>query len=346
MNKINDKKPVLVTGATGYIAGRLVEVLLENGFTVHAPIRNPQNPDKVKYLDKLAENSPGKIVYSEADLLDPGSYTEAMEGCELVFHTASPFTSNFSDPHKDLVEPAVKGTHNVLRSANQVSSVRKVVLTSSMAAIYGDNVEIKDCPNQTLTEDKWNETSSLHHNPYSFSKTIAEKEAWKIASKQDRWKLVVINPSLVIGPGINPNATSESFEIFHQIGNGKLSLGVPDIGMGIVDVRDVAIAHYRAGFYPDASGRHIVVGHNSGIWEVVSILKEEYGDLYAFPRKELPKWLVWLGAPISGYSRKFVARNVGYLWKADNSKSVEQLDMEYRPLKESVIEFFEQVRKL
>jgi dihydroflavonol-4-reductase len=346
MSAINGNKPVLVTGATGYVAGRLVEVLLDKGHTVHAPIRNPEDQNKTKYLNALAKDLPGSLVFFKADLLEDGSYTEAMDGCELVFHTASPFTSKFKDAQKELVEPAVIGTHNILRSANQVSTVKKVVLTSSCAAIYGDTKDIRSYPNQMMTEEQWNESSSLSHNPYSFSKTIAEKEAWKVADKQDRWKLVVINPSLVIGPGINPYATSESFNIFKQLGNGKLSAGVPEIGLGLVDVRDLAIAHYRAGFYPDAEGRHIIAGYNSGIWDIISILKDEYGEKYAFPRTKLPKWLVWIAAPIVGFSRKFVSRNVGYPWRADNSKSIQKLNMEYRPLNESVIDFFEQIKEL
>ena len=72
-------------------------------------------------------------------------------------------------------------------------------------------------PNQELTEDLWNTSSSLEHQPYSFSKTVAEKEAWEINKAQDRWELVTINPSFVLGPGINPFGTSESFAIMKQI---------------------------------------------------------------------------------------------------------------------------------
>ena len=96
----------------------------------------------------------------------------------MVFHTASPFIRVIKDPQKDLVDPAKKGTKNVLGSANKTESVKRVVVTSSCAAIYGDGEDVLKMPNQELTEDLWNTSSSLDHQPYSFSKTVAEKEAW------------------------------------------------------------------------------------------------------------------------------------------------------------------------
>ena len=103
---IDQTKPVLVTGATGYVAGRLVEKLLKEGRTVHAAVRTPDNKDKTKYLDELAAKLPGTIKYFKADLLDEGSFDEGMKDCELVFHTASPFIRTVTDPQKDLVDPA------------------------------------------------------------------------------------------------------------------------------------------------------------------------------------------------------------------------------------------------
>lgn len=344
MKSFDSSKPVLVTGATGYVAGRLVEKLLSEGLTVHAAIRNPDDKEKTKYLDELASKLPGKIQYFKADLLNEGSYDAAMEGCQVVFHTASPFVRNVKDAQKDLVDPAVKGTTNVLESANRTASVERVVVTSSCAAIYGDAQDTLNMPNQTLTEEIWNTSSSLTHQPYSYSKTVAEKVAWDIANKQDRWDLVTINPSFVMGPGINPFATSESFTIMKQVGNGDFKMGGPEFNIGIVDVRDLAEAHFRAGTYPNANGRNIISGHNSGLLEMAGWIKEEYPE-YPIKVKKLPKFLLWLAAPMIGMTRKEVAANIGYPWKADNSKSKKELNMEYRPAKETVTEFFGQLHE-
>ncbi len=344
MLNIDKTKPVLVTGATGYVAGWVVKRLLEEGVTVHAAVRDSKDVRKVAHLAQMAAELPGNIRYFEADLLDDGSYAEAMQGCAIVFHTASPFKLAIRNPQKELVDPAKLGTRNVLETANQTASVQRVVLTSSCAAIYGDNADIGNAPRKTLTEDIWNTSSSLEHVPYSYSTTVAEREAWAIAEKQSRWNLVVVNPSLVIGPGLNPHATSESFNLVRQLGNGRMKAGIPDIGCGAVDVRDLAEAHLRAAYLPGAKGRHIVSGHNTSLPEIARALLPKF-EAYPVPRRILPKWLVWLAAPLADKSttRKFVARNVGYVWQADNSKSRRELKMSYRPLSVTIQDMFQQM---
>ena len=345
MKNFDPQHPVMVTGATGYVAGQLIKLLLEHGVTVHAAVRDPSREDRLKFLKEIAENSPGKIKFFKSDLLRAGSYADSMQGCQIVFHTASPFTINVQDPQKELVDPAKLGTRNVLEEVNRQVSVRRVVLTSSCAAIYGDNIDCQKAPGGTLTEDVWNTTSSLNHQAYSFSKTEAEKEAWRIAEQQSRWDLVVINPSLVLGPGINPNATSESFSMIKQFGDGTLKSGAPRFGFGCVDVRDLAVAHVAAAYTPEANGRHIISGHESDLFEMAQTLLPKYGDKYPLPRKAMPKWLLWLVAPLvnKAMTRKIVSLNVNVPWKADNSKGKRELGVTYRPLEQSLNEMFQQL---
>ncbi len=343
--RIDKSSPVMITGATGYVAGWIVKRLLEEGLTVHAPIRDPDDARKRQHLDELAEAAPGEIRYFRADLLESGSYAEAMAGCSVVFHTASPFVIGVKDPQKELVDPALLGTRNVLEEVDRTPSVRRVVLTSSCAAIYGDNADLEQTPDGVFTEEIWNTSSSLEHQPYSYSKTVAEREAWRIHDAQDRWDLVVINPSLVIGPGINPYATSESFRLIRQLGDGTLKAGVPRIGFGVVDVRDLAEAHLRAAFTPEAEGRYITSGHDSDFFELAAALVERYGDDYPIPRRTMPKWLVWLVGPLlnKATTRKMIALNVDKPWRADNGKGIRELGLAYRPLGESMTDFFQQM---
>jgi len=345
MTQIDKSKPVMITGATGYVAGWIVKKLLGEGLTVHAPVRDHKNTEKLQYLNKIAANAPGEIIFYESDLLEEGSYGEAMAECQIVFHTASPFKMDVADPQRELVDPAQLGTRNVLEEVNRTPSVQRVVLTSSCAAIYGDNADLKQTPNGIFTEEFWNTSSSLEHDPYSFSKTVAEKEAWKINQKQTRWDLVVINPSFVIGPGINPHATSESFKLVKQFGDGSMKSGAPRIGFGVIDVRDLAEAHFKAAFTPEAQGRYIISGHNTDTIGMAEALIDKYGKDYPIPRKSMPKWLVWLVAPMvnKAMTRKWVSRNVNLSWAADNSKGVRELDMQYRPMRDSMIDFFQQL---
>ena len=153
MKEIDRSKPVLVTGAPGVMASGIVKLLLEEGRTVHGTVRDASRTDKVAHLNAIAEQAPGTLRFFEADLLEEGTFKEAMEGCELVLHTASPFfVQGIKDAQQELIEPALQGTRNVLRSANEVESVQRVVLTSSVAAIYGDNIEIEDKANGRFAE--------------------------------------------------------------------------------------------------------------------------------------------------------------------------------------------------
>lgn len=337
--------PVLVTGATGYVAGWLVRRLLEEGFTVHAAVRDPSNQVKIAHLEKMASALPGSIAFFKADLLDEGSYDAAMAGCSVVFHTASPFTSNFTDPQRDLVDPAVNGTRNVLGSASRTPSVSRVVVTSSCAAIYGDTVDVANASGGVLTESDWNTTSRLDHQAYSYSKVEAERAAWEMATRQEQWKLVVINPSLVVGPGTADKQTSESFVLARQFGDGTMKLGAPPLEIGMVDVRDVAEAHIRAGFIDGAQGRNIVSEQTYSFFEIGQILRAEFGDKYPFPTRILPKWLVWLVGPLlsKDINREMIAKTMGYAWRADHGKSVRELGMDYRPAGKAVEEMFRQM---
>ena len=98
-------------------------------------------------------------------------------------------------------------------------------------------------------------------------------------------------------------------------------------------------------YTPEAQGRYIISGHNTDFIEMASALLDRYGDSYPIPKKAMPKWLVWLVAPFvdKSLTRKWVSRNVDILWKGDNSKSIRELGMNYRPLQESMVDFFQQI---
>jgi len=246
---------------------------------------------------------------------------------------------------KELIDPALKGTRNVLEEAKKHDSIKRVVLTSSVAAMYGDNIDLNSTEKNTFDENTWNSSSSVEHQPYSYSKLLAEKEAWRISKEQDNWDLVVINPSLVIGPGINPYGTSESFNILKQFGDGTMKTGVPHFELGAVDVRDIAQAHFKAAFNPKANGRYVASAHNTSFFEMAQTLNEKYGNEFPLPKKVLPKWLIWLVGPIlnKGMTRKMVSLNMGLPFRADNSKIQKDLGINFRPLGITMNEFFSQL---
>jgi len=342
MTQIDPTRPVLVTGATGYLASWIVRYLLEDGRTVRGMVRDPDRATGVEHLHALAAEHPGRLTLHRADLLDAGSYAEAMEGCELVIHTASPFLlGRVRDPEKQLVRPALEGTRNVLGTVDATPSVRRVVLTSSVVAIHGDNVDMKS--RGAFTEADWNTTSSVDHQPYPYSKTVAEQAAWEICRAQERWDLVTIHPGLVLGPSLTTASKSGSMTTMRAFTDYSLTTGAPDLAMGLVDVRDVARAHLLAGFTPSASGRYITNARTVTMLGIGRILRKRFGRSYPFPYTVVPKAAFRLVAPFAGYSREFVDRNVGWPLEFDNTRSRDELGLEYRDAEDTLADHFQQM---
>jgi len=344
MREIDKTKPVLVTGGSGYLASWIIKMLLEQGINVNATVRNPSDIEKIEHLKTLAKESTGELKLFESNLMDNGSFDEPIQDCELVIHTASPFfIKGIKNPENELIRPAKEGTRNVLESAKRNSEVKRVVITSSVVAIYGDNADIAMAPAGIFTEKEWNMTSSPEHQPYPYSKTIAEKEAWAITKKQGQWDLLAINPGWILGPSLSKRKDSMSISTMLQMGDGTYKAGVPELWNGIADVRDVASAHIKAGYRPEASGRHIIVSGEATLLDIANILRKHFGDDYPFPRKQVPKLLFWLIAPMRGFTRKYVIRNAGIQIKFDNSYSKKDLGISYTPIEQTVKNHFQQI---
>jgi nucleoside-diphosphate-sugar epimerase len=146
-----------------------------------------------------------------------------------------------------------------------------------------------------------------------------------------------------MGPALNAGNHSESMNILKMYGDGQMKMGAPKVGMGIVDVRDVAEAHFKAGFTPEAKGRYITAAHNTDMLEMGTVLIPKYGDKYPLPKKALPKWLLMLIGPLTSklFTRRFVKNNVNIPWNADNSKIKKELGMTFRPLQETMEDSFQ-----
>lgn len=344
MEVLNKQTPVLVTGGSGYIASWLVKFLLEDGYFVKVTVRDKENVEKYAHLLKIAERATGKLQVFEADLIEEGSFDQAMKDCNVVFHMASPFLiSGVRNAQTQLVDPALKGTSNVLESVNRSKQVKKVVLTSSVVAIYGDSSDIDTTKGGFFTEEDWNKSSSHKHQPYPFSKTVAEREAWKIHDAQDNWKLSVMNPGFVMGPSLTIQSKSGSLDFILKMSNGKYKSGVPELYFGLVDVRDVAQAHIFAAQNEEAVGRHILVNETMSMLDIAKILSNHFGADFPFPRKELSKTILYMFGFTQGITWKFVSENVGIPIQFDNSRSRNVLGVNYRPIQESVIELLEQI---
>lgn len=237
--------------------------------------RNESHPIYGKKTENLLllEGAKERLHLFQADLLEEGSFDAVFDGCEGVFHTASPVSLSVNNPQVELLDPAVNGTLNVLRSCARVPSMKRVILTSSMAAVACNY----DQKSGVVMDESWFSDPSFcekHKLWYALSKTLAEDSAWKYA-KQHGIDMVVMNPGLVLGPLLQP-FVSLSLEIVLDLFSGSESYNGANTRW--VDVRDVALAHILALEIPSASGRYCLVERSAHTSEAINILRRLYPD--------------------------------------------------------------------
>ncbi|XP_011025486.1 PREDICTED: cinnamoyl-CoA reductase 1-like isoform X3 [Populus euphratica] len=269
-------KVVCVTGGSGYIASWLVKLLLHRGYTVKATVRDPNDPKRTEHLLSL-DGAKERLHLFKANLVEEGSFDAVVDGCESVFHVASPVLLGTNiDPQADLIEPAVKGTLNVLKSCAKFPSVKRVILTSSMASVVFNGKPLT--PDVVVDETWFSDSAFCVSNKlwYMASKTLAEEAAWKFA-KEKGIDMVTINPGFVIGPLLQPTLKSTAELFLDHINGGAPRL--PSEIYRFVDVRDVAYAHIQALEIPSASGRYCLVGRVKHFSDAVKIAHELYPTL-------------------------------------------------------------------
>jgi nucleoside-diphosphate-sugar epimerase len=329
---------VAVTGATGYVGSHVVEALLSHGYRVRAVVRDPGAADRTAHLRALARDLDREeaLDLAPGDLLQPGSYNEALNGCEGVAHVASSVRLRARDPQREIVDVAVEGTRNVLESARRAGTVRRVVLTSSVAAVTSDDRS----PHHVFTEADWNTTARLDVDPYPLAKTRAERAAWDLARSlpdEERFALVALNPVVVMGPLKVRTHNRSSPNMLRDLVTGKMP-GCPRFFLNLVDVRDVALAHVRALERPEAQGRYLL--HAEGLWmqEMARLLKPHFPELPIRTRR-LPDLALYVAALFDKrLSWRWLRKSLGSVTRVDAARSREELDLEYRPVERTLVD--------
>ncbi|KAJ4474488.1 D-lactaldehyde dehydrogenase [Lentinula aciculospora] len=272
---------VLVTGANGYIAAWVVRTLLEKGYAVRGTVRSEAKGTHLKkifadYKDKF------ETVVVE-DITKEGAFNQAIKGVNAIAHTASPFHFKADDP-QELIGPAVNGTLSVLKSALNNSAIRRIVITSSTAAIISMLPDRKvfsevDWNDQAIEEVKTQGKNASQASKYRASKTLAEKAAWdfyKVSNTNRSWDLVVLNPPYVFGPLIHdissPSALGTSAgdwynSVVRPDMGGKTIEAITTVGGGWVDVRDIALAHVLALQKQEAGGERLLISKGEFVYQ-------------------------------------------------------------------------------
>ncbi|KAK4051516.1 hypothetical protein OIO90_004730 [Microbotryomycetes sp. JL221] len=279
MPAVPKNSTILLTGASGYLAAHVGRQLLQAGYTVRGTVRSDS---KGQYLKNLYEaEGLTKFEYVIVEDVEPeGAFDEAVKGVDGIAHTASPFHFRVEDPHRDLINPAVRGTLSVLNSASKESKVQRIVITSSFASI----VNPRD-PVHTFNEEEWNEYSPKQveekgkdcdpSQSYRASKVLAEKSAWKfVKDHNSSFDITTICPPLILGPIIHDCTDSKSLNTscagFNSILRGEKKA---DDAVGFsgfyVDVRDVAKIHVDSLGNKAAGGERFVVSHDAFNWQLM-----------------------------------------------------------------------------
>jgi len=334
MSQLVTQQPVVVTGASGFIAAHAIQQLIQKGYKVRGTVRSLKDKKKYEYLTAM-DPSNTMLELVEADLLKETGWDAVISGTEYVLHLASPYALNVNNPKIDLVDPALNGTLNILKACEKAKTVKKVVLTSSVAAITDSPVE-----GHLYTENDWNTESSLDRNPYYYSKKVAEEAAWNFV-KGKNFELIVINPFVVIGPEFSSNTINASVESIYNMLSGNFP-GIISIAWCFVDVRDVAKAHILAMENSKANGRYICANETIWMKDMITLFKQHYPSA-VYPKVDLG-CSVGVGlTKMASYFQprgtgQYLRTNLGKYPTVSHAKIQKDFGMEFIPLEKSLLD--------
>jgi dihydroflavonol-4-reductase len=295
---------------------------------VHTTVRSLARESGVR---KLLAVDDSKLRFFAADLNADAGWADAMAGCSHVAHVASPVPAGMPKDANELIVPARDGALRALRAA-KAAGVRRFVMTSSVAAIaYGRGRGIHH-----FTESDWTLLDKPGLTPYVQSKTIAERAArdW-VAKEGSGIEFCTINPSVVLGPVWSADY-SASVIIVKKLLDGSMG-ACPDVGFGVVDVRDVADLHVRALTAPGMAGeRFIASGRFMKLREIAAVLRAELGpQAHRVTTRNMPDWLVRLVARFNPLA-KAVVGELGSVRHQDASHAQAVLGWATRPVEHSI----------
>lgn len=323
---------VFLTGASGFIAKHILRELLEQGYQVRASIRSDKRKDELQGLFPDAA-----LEFATLDLTKDEGWQDALQGCDVLIHTASPFPLTEPKDPQDLIRPAVDGTLRAMRAA-KAAGIKRVILTSSCAAIYKQADKPKMQPSD---ETYWTSPNDPSVGAYEASKTLAEKAAWDFVADTPDIALTTINPGAVFGPPMDVRYGS-SLELVEQLMTGKVPMA-PPMDMVSVDVRDVARMHVAAIDLDATKGeRFAAVSGTYRLLELGQMLKA-WDSALKTPGREAPVWLLRIMGPFSK-DVKGVLANVGRTLAVSGAKAERTFGFKFIPVKDALIASAEAVQ--
>jgi len=282
---------ILLTGASGFLGGHTALALLDAGYHVRGSVRSAAKGEALRTMLASAGADTSGFELVSLDLEKDAGWAEAIRGVQHLIHTASPFEQTMPRDKATFIRPAVGGTTRAIRAA-LAGGVKRIVHTSSTVAIAYGHGRNRTAP---YTAADWTDVNGRGITAYSESKTLAEKEAWRLMREAGRESdLTVINPSGMLGPLLDDDPGTSSVLIARLI-DGKLT-AMPRVPLPLIDVRDVAAAHVAALQSSDAGGRrYLMVEKVVYFRDLARALREALPERATkVPQREMPDWLLKL----------------------------------------------------
>jgi nucleoside-diphosphate-sugar epimerase len=331
---------VLVTGATSFIAGHIIKLLLEKGYNVRGTVRSQAKESAV--LESIPENRRHQLTFVHVADITTDSFDEAVQGVNGIIHVASPFHFNVTDPEKDLLLPAIRGTESVLKAAHQYNStqnnektkIKRIVITSSFAAVNDRSKGMR--AGYVYTEKDWapftyEEAAVAKNDPgkvYCASKLLAEKAAYDFIEKQKpTFTIATICEPMVYGPRTDnlkstDDLNTSNAQIWKLVTSGK-DAEIPEVRLPWeIDVRDVAFTHVAALEHQTKTNeRYLIAAQSFSNQEIVDIVHEST-KIPSSIKETTP--------------RGTQGQRLPEHYQIDSKKAQQQLGVKYIPLKTTI----------
>ncbi|MGE5646478.1 MAG: hopanoid-associated sugar epimerase [Acidobacteriota bacterium] len=268
-------KPVLVTGASGFVGWHVARMLLERGERVRALLRSTS---KLRELDGVEPTT--------GDLRDAASLERAVAGCGVVYHVAADYRLWAPEP-RAMYESNVDGTRNLLEAARK-AGVERVVYTSTVGCIGTPQKGEGDESTPVALDDM--------HGPYKRSKFLAEQAALEFA--RAGFPVVIVNPTAPVGDrDFRPTPTGKIILDFLK---GAMPAYI-ETGLNLVDVRDVAAGQLLACERGRPGERYILGRENMTLAEIFARLERISG--VKAPARRIPYALAYaVGLATTGWA--------------------------------------------
>ena len=338
MTSPHEFKTVLVTGANAFYSAAIMDRLVERGTIFHCTVRRESAGEALK--NRYGNQAK---IFVVPDITVSDAFDVAVRGCDAIFHLASPFKHHFDDARTEFLDPAINGALSALKAASTEPKVKRVVMTSSVAAVINPlHTAGFHRPGYAYTEADWNPITYEMAAPlkafppvYTASKGLAEKAAWRYMEEKERtFDLVSINPchtwgfyTQYVGKASEINMTNSDLS---KLVDGEEKDLPKCIMPWIVDIASVADAHINALETPSAKGRYIIANAPLDFQQVVDIMHQNFADAD------------WIGNVPKGNPG---TRQLTDFFTLDRSRSERELGLKYGSIEQSVIDFCSQYQE-